>query len=103
MKRKAAIRDVADIEAIFGRQQLALVVDEGNHAGHHGKRVRGDRAGCKVGLEQGAFEDVEPPCGVGRRIIGAALTEMAMPIAQDFGADFFHAISPVLSQFAENR
>ncbi len=32
MKRKPAIRDIADIEAIFGRQQLTLVVDEGNRS-----------------------------------------------------------------------
>ena len=103
MKRKAAIRDVADIEAIFGRKQLALVIDEGNDAGHQRKRVRSDRAGCKVGLKQRALEDIEPPCGIGRRIIGAALAEMAMPIAQDAGADFFHAVSPFLFSVAENR
>ena len=63
-------------------------------AGHQRKRVRSDRAGCKVGLKQCALDDIEPPCGIGRRIIGAALAEMAMPIAQDAGADFFHASSP---------
>jgi hypothetical protein len=28
MKREATVRDVTDIEAIFSRQQLALIVDE---------------------------------------------------------------------------
>jgi hypothetical protein len=54
--------------------------------------VRSDRAGCKVGLEQSALQDIEPLCGISRGIIGAALTAPAMPIAQDAGADFFHAL-----------
>ena len=105
MQRKAAICDVADIEAVLGREQLAVVVNESKHAGHDGKRVRGDRAGCKIGPEQCALEDIEPPGGVGGWIIGAALAQHTMVPGKDCGGDFFHAVSLVRPhrQPAENR
>src|SRR4029077_4422641 len=88
------IRDIANIEAVFGREQLVLGVNEGKHAGHHRQRVRGDGAGLKIRLKQGALDDIEPPCGIGHRVIGTALAEMAMLFAQDPGADLLHAICP---------
>src|SRR5260370_26452595 len=85
MQRKAAMRDGADIEAVFGREQLALVVNESEHAGHDGKHMRGDRARRKIGPEQGSLEDIEPPGGICRRIIGAALAQQAMVPGKDRG------------------
>jgi len=70
-----------------------LVVNEGKHAGHEGKRARGDRAGCKIGLKQSLLEDIEPPCGIGRWIIGATLAQKTMVFGHDLGGDFLHAIS----------
>src|SRR6266568_2350945 len=92
MQRQAAVRDFANIEAAFGRKQLALVVDRCKHAGHEWKRVRGDQSRREVSLEQGSLQDIEPPGGVGRRIIGAALAQNTMMRRENGGGDFLHAI-----------
>src|SRR3981081_875080 len=54
--------------------------------------MRGNRARCKIGPEQDSLEDIEPPRGICRRIIGAALAQEAMGPGKDWGSDFLPRI-----------
>src|SRR3569832_170287 len=70
-------RDGADIEAVFSGDQLVRAVDARKRACHPAELVDTDPSAFKVSLEQARLEDIEPPCGVGRRIIGRPFAEMA--------------------------
>jgi len=86
-------------KAGVGGKQLALVVNDSQHAGHHRKRMRWlfspeARSACT----QRALENIEPPGGIGGRIVGRAFAEMAVPLAQNRRADILHAIPPLCRQ-----
>jgi hypothetical protein len=77
------VGDRANVEAIFRGDQLARGVDARKRARHPAEPMNADPSAFKVSLEQPFLEDVGPPCGIGSRIIGRSLAEMAMLRAKD--------------------
>ncbi|MGY4318812.1 hypothetical protein ACVWW1_008139 [Bradyrhizobium sp. JR3.5] len=72
----ATAGDLPDVKPILSEDQLPLAVDPRQCARHLRQFVNDGAAACKTMLEQATLADVEPPCGVGRRVIGRALAEM---------------------------
>ena len=69
-QRQVTTRNVANIETIVRREQLAMTIDEGDHAGHDRQCVGSDQTACQIGLKQDPVEDIEPPRGIGGGIVG---------------------------------
>src|SRR4029453_7028680 len=81
---------VADVEAIVGDEELAMLIDPPKRASHHVERMDAGLPCAKPRLEQPALDDVEPPGRIGGGVVGRTLAKMAPFATENGGRHLFH-------------
>jgi hypothetical protein len=88
-----------EIQAVLGRDELALRVHDCKRAGHCGKIVNPNLTTSQPRLEKAAFKDVEPSRRAGLRVVGRAFAKVTADGAEDSGGatlvlEFCHDAAP---------
>jgi hypothetical protein len=83
---------VTDVETVLGDDELTRRIDPGQRTRHLVKCVNDDGACLDPRLEQAPLQDVEPPRGIGRRVIGRSFAEMTAFGRQDRGRHLFQQL-----------
>ena len=84
------VADRADVEAVLCDDQLPFRIDARQRARHPAQPMDADLPAPEVSLEQPSLKDIEPPGGVGRRVIGRSLAQMATLVAKNGSRDPLH-------------